>query len=117
MQVNVTARRFKAHKSLRDHAAHGVSRLAKFYDGIVRGNVVLSYEKSTNSLKVAEITLHVHGNVLTAREKSEDFIKSIDKAIGKIERQLSKYKTKIRLKNKKALRKVKEDTVSDEDEE
>lgn len=117
MQVHVTARRFRAHKTLRDHASHGVSRLAKFYDGIVRGDVVLSYEKSTNSLKWAEITLQVHGTVLTAREKSEDFIKSIDKAVEKIERQLSKYKTKIRLKNRKTLRKVKEDSVSEEEEE
>ena len=55
--------------------------------------------------------------VLTAKEKSEDFVKSIDKAIEKIERQLSKYKTKIRLKNRRTLRKVKEDSVSEEEEE
>lgn len=117
MHVHVTARRFKAHKTLRDHASHGVSRLAKFYDGILRGDVILSYEKSTNSLKRAEITLQVHGTVLTAMEKSDDFIKSIDQAIEKIERQLSKYKTRLRLKNRKTLRKVKEDTVSEEDQE
>ena len=117
MQVHVTARKFKAHKPLRDYASHGVSRLAKFYDGIVRGDVVLSYEKSTNSLKWAEVSLQVHGTVLTAKEKSEDFTKSIDKAIGKLERQLSKYKTRLRLKDRRTLRKVKEDSVLEEEEE
>ena len=54
--------------------------------------------------------------VLTARETSEDFVKSIDMAMEKIERQLSKYKSRVRVKDKKTLRKVKEDAVSQEHE-
>jgi|SRR3990172_4752547 len=114
MQVQFTARRFKAHKTLRDHATGAVSRLPKFYDGIVRGDVILGFERSSNSVKWAEVTLHVQGTVLTAKETSDDFVKSIDQAIGKIERQLSKYKSRVRLKNKKTLRRVKEDSVSEE---
>ena len=117
MQFHFTARKFKAHATLRAHAADAVARLPKYYDGIVRGDVVLGFERSSNSIKWAEVTIHVHGTVLTSREKSDDFDKSIDLAIGKLERQLSKYKSRVRLKNKKTLRKVKEDAVSKEDEE
>jgi ribosomal subunit interface protein len=49
--------------------------------------------------------------VLTAKDKSEDFYKSIDLAVGKLERQLAKYKMKLRMKNKKTLRRVKEDST------
>ncbi len=108
MQFHFTARKFKAHATLREQASDAVMRLPKYYDGIVRGDVVLGYERSSNSIKWAEVSVHVHGNILTAREKSEDFAKSLELAIAKLERQLTKYKSKVRLKDKKTLRKVKE---------
>ena len=108
MQFHFTARKFRAHATLREHASDAVMRLPKYYDGIVRGDVILGYERSSNSVKWAEVTLHVHGTVLTATEKSEDFAKSIELAIAKLERQLAKYKSKIRLKDKKVLRRMKE---------
>jgi putative sigma-54 modulation protein len=114
MQVQITARKFKAHQTLRDHATGAVSALPKFYDGIVRGEVVLGFERTSNSVKWAEVTVHVQGNVLIAKESSDDFIKSIDLAVGKIERQLSKYKSRVRVKNKKTLRRVKEDSVTED---
>jgi ribosomal subunit interface protein len=114
MQFHFTARKFKAHPTLRDQASDAVMRLPKIYDGIVRGDVILGYERSANSVKWAEVTIHVHGSVLTATEKSEDFAKSIELAIAKLERRLSKYKSKVRLKDKKTLRKVKEDQVAED---
>jgi putative sigma-54 modulation protein len=117
MDVHFTARRFKAHDNIKEHAIESVKRLDKFYDGIVRGDIILSYERTTNSLKMAEINLHVQGATLTAKEKSEDYLKSIDLAIEKIERQLTKYKTKLQTKNKGTLRKVKEEISIPEEEE
>ena len=117
MQIHITARKFKAHETLRAHATDALSRLPKYYDGIVRGDVVMGFEGTPNSVKWVEITLHVHGDVLVAREQSEDFVKSIDLAIGKAERQLTKYKSRVRVKDKKTLRKIKEDSVSEEHEE
>ena len=108
MDIHFTARKFRAHKDVRDHAIEEVKKLDKYFDGIVRGDVILSYERSVASIKTAEINLHVYGTVLSAREHSDDFHKSIGLAVDKLERQLTKYKTKIRKKNKKTLRSVKE---------
>ena len=116
MDIHVTARKFKTHKEIRDHAIDSVKKLDKFYNGIVRANIILSYERSVKSIKSAEINLHVFGTVLVAKEQSDDFHKSIDLAIGKLERQLAKYKTKLRMKNKKTLRRVKEETPHIEEE-
>lgn len=111
MDIHFTARRFKARNNVRDHAIEAVKKLDRFYDGIVRGTIILSFERMSKSVKCAEITLHVYGTVLTGSEKSEDFMKSIDLVVEKLERQLEKYKTKLHTKNKKTLRRVKEETA------
>jgi putative sigma-54 modulation protein len=100
MNVKFTARRFRAHPDIKEHALETVKKLDRFYDGIVTADIILSFERVTKSVKMAEVNLHVHGAVLTARGKSEDFIKSIDATVAKLEVQLAKYKTKRRSKAK-----------------
>ncbi len=119
MDTHFTARKFKARPALKTYALGAVKKLDKYYDGIVRADIILSYERTTQSVKIAEINLHVYGSTLSAKESSEEFPKSIDLALGKLERQLAKYKTKLRMKNKRTLRKVKEQipAISSGDEE
>ena len=99
MNVKFTARRFHAHPDIKEHAVETVKKLDRFFDGILSAEVILSYERVTKSVKMAEINLRVHGAVLTARGKSEDFIKSIDASGEKLQMQLAKYKTKRRSKD------------------
>ena len=108
MNVKFTARRFRAHPDIREHALGTVKKLDRYYDGIVTADIILSYERATKSIKTAEINLHVHGTVLSAKEKSEDFIKSIDATGEKLAMQLAKYKTRLRSKNKGKVRELKE---------
>lgn len=106
MNVTFTARHFRPHADVKQHALDTVKKLGKFYDGIVTANVVLSYERATNSVKTAEINVHVYGTVLTAKVKSEDYRKSIDKAAEKLTLQLEKYKAKLRAKDKSRVRAI-----------
>lgn len=107
MEIHFTARHFHAHDTVKEHAIDSVKKLDRFYDGIRRCDVVLSFERSTNSVKVVEINLHVNRTLLTAVEKSEEFHKSIELAVEKLERQLVKYKTRLQKKDKKKVRQVK----------
>jgi len=93
MKLSFTARHFKAPERLKDYAEKKVKRLEKYYDGILDCEVVLDYEKL---LQVAEIIVRVYGTRLTVVEKSDDIFKSIDLAVDKMERQLKKYKEKLR---------------------
>jgi ribosomal subunit interface protein len=104
MNITFTARHFRPHQEIKEHAVETVKKLGKFYDGIVRASVILSFERATNSVKSAEINLHVYGDVLTATVKSEDFIKSIDAAAEKLNVQLKKYKSKLRVNDKDKTR-------------
>lgn len=115
MDVHVTARRFKAHKEVRDYALDSLRRLDKYYDGILRSEIILSFERKPASIKKAEVNLHINGATLTAKEKSDDFTVSIDLAIEKVIRQLDKVKTKKR-KGSRIIRKMKETAPSLESE-
>jgi putative sigma-54 modulation protein len=104
MHIKFTARRFRARPELKTHAIDAVTRLDRFYDGIVHADVILSYEGATKNIKIAEVNLHVYGVVLSGKEKSDDFHKSIDAAVEKVSLQLLKYKSKLRAKDKTKVR-------------
>jgi putative sigma-54 modulation protein len=107
MEIQFTARKFRARDELKEHAVDAVKKLSKFYDGILSADIILSYERQTNSVKSAEINLHVHGTLLSAHERSDDYYKSVDAAAEKLNAQLSKYKAKIRAKDKTTVRRMK----------
>ena len=50
MNVTFTARHFRPHADIRDHALEEVKKLGKFYDGILSATVILSFERVTNSV-------------------------------------------------------------------
>jgi putative sigma-54 modulation protein len=108
MTIKFTARHFRAHPELKMHAQDAVRKLHRYYDGIVAATVILSFERATNSVKTAEINLQVYGALLSATVSTEDFVKSIDAATEKLTQQLSKYKAKLRAKDKGKVRSIKQ---------
>ncbi len=108
MDINFTARRFRAHPEIKSYAVEEVKKLERLYNGIVKADIILFYERGTNSVKTAEVNLHVYGVILTARERSDDYIKAIDGVMDKLEGQLKKYKAKLREKDKTKVRRIQE---------
>lgn len=108
MDINFTARRFRAHPKIKKYAIEEVKKLERLYNGIVKADIILFYERGTNSVKTAEVNLHVYGVILTARERSDDYIKAIDGVMEKLESQLKKYKAKLREKDKTKVRRIQE---------
>ncbi|MEO8167289.1 MAG: ribosome-associated translation inhibitor RaiA [bacterium] len=108
MDTNFTARRFRAHPDIKEYALDEVKKMDKLYDGIVRAEIILSYERGINSLKTAEINIHVYGTTLSAHKKTNDYVKSVDGAIDKLGTQLKKYKSKLRAKDKTKVRALRE---------
>jgi len=108
MQTLFTARRFRARPEIKEHALGAVQKLERFYDGIVKASIILSFEGAEKNIKVAEINLHVHGGLLSAKERSEDYRKSVDVVVEKLSKQLAKYKTKVRMKDKLRVRSIQE---------
>ncbi|HVN47313.1 MAG TPA: ribosome-associated translation inhibitor RaiA [Bacteroidota bacterium] len=106
MNIKVTARHFKAHESLIEYATNAVEELERFYDGIVKAEVILFYEKPKDSVKIAEVTISVYGTVLSSEGRADEFPKAVDSAVEKILVQLKKYKERLHEKDKKEVLKV-----------
>lgn len=97
MNFTLTARHFKAHDTLKDFAQGEIEKITKYYDGIIKSEVILSFDKPANSIKYAEVIVTTNNHhVYTAKEESEDFKISIEKAVEKVAVQVRKYKDKLK---------------------
>jgi putative sigma-54 modulation protein len=94
MNVTITARKFKARETLKDHIKDEVKSLLKYDDSIISAGVILSFQNSHDSIKKAEITLHIPGQTLVATEQTEEFTKSVTLAVNKLSSQLKTLKSK-----------------------
>jgi len=94
MNIIITARKFKARETLKDYVKDEVKSLLKFNDSIISADVILSFQNSHESVKKAEITLHIPGQTLIAAEESDEFTKSVSAVVAKLLRQLKTLKSK-----------------------
>lgn len=97
MKFTFTSRHFKAHDTLKEFALSELEKINRFYDGVMKCEVILSFEKSTNSVKTAEVIVKINNHhTITAREQTDDFTTSIVGAVDKAVIQIKKYKDKLR---------------------
>lgn len=93
MQLNITFRHLDPIDSLKNYAREKVERVNKYLDKATEAHVVLSLERH---LHHADISIHSGHFLLRGKERSEDMYASIDLAMDKIERQLKRYKEKLK---------------------
>lgn len=93
MRLNITFRHLESSDSLKEYARDKVERVHKYLDRASEAHVVLSMERH---LHHADITITSGAWLLRGRERSEDMYASIDLAMDKIERQLRRYKEKLK---------------------
>src|SRR5262245_49248556 len=94
MQVSVTFRHMDATEALREYAEEKIEKaLRKFLRTPYEAHIVLSTERYQH---LCDVTVLVSGHTIKGSEKSEDMYTSIDKVGDKIERQVSRYKDKLR---------------------
>lgn len=93
MQLNITFRHLDPIDSLKNYAREKVERVNKYLDKATEAHVTLSMERH---LHHADISIHSGTFLLRGREKSEDMYASIDLAMDKIEKQLKRYKEKLK---------------------
>lgn len=94
MNISITSRKFRARDILKEFVSSEVKSLAKYNDRILSADVILSYQNSHDSIKIAEIIVQVPGQTLTATEQSDEYTKAVSAAVVKLSRQLTKLKSK-----------------------
>ena len=93
MQISVTFRNTESKEVLRDYVQEKLSKLKKYMDSPLEASVVLTVEKHRH---IAEIILIANRITINAQEETEDMFSAIDRVTEKLERQVLKYKEKIK---------------------
>ena len=91
------------------YAEKKVMKLARYFEEDAEALIVFSAEKNRNKV---ELTVHGAGTWFRASESTSDMFASIDAAVGTIEGQIRKNKTRLarRLKQDAFVRSVQEET-------
>lgn len=104
MRTQITARNFNASPSLREYATEQLERLERYYDGITDARMTLIYENHGTIEKTAEVTLNVFRQQLAAHETGSTHEEAIDRCVKNLQRQIKKYKAKLRSVDKDIVR-------------
>ncbi|MBW2064953.1 MAG: ribosome-associated translation inhibitor RaiA [Deltaproteobacteria bacterium] len=93
MDVTVTFRHMEPSESLKIYTEEKLSKINKYIDSPIEAHVVLGVEKFRHQ---ADITLSVNGVKIKAVEETDDMYSAIDQVMDKIEKQVKKFRSKIR---------------------
>ena len=109
MKFQFSEKKVKLPGNVHAYAEKKVMKLARYFEEDAEALVVFSVEKNRNKV---ELTVHGSGTWFRASESTSDMFASIDAAVGTIEGQIRKNKTRLarRLKKDAFVRSVQEET-------
>lgn len=94
MNVTTTFRQMEQSEALKTYAEEKLDRVAKYIDEPVSAQVFFAVEKKIRH--IVEIVISAKGVSTKASEATNDMYAAVDAVIDKIERQLKRYKEKIK---------------------
>ena len=92
MKFQFSEKKVKLPGNVHAYAEKKVMKLARYFEEDAEALVVFSVEKNRNNV---ELTVHGAGTWFRARESTSDMFASIDAAVGTIEGQIRKNKTRL----------------------
>ena len=109
MKFQYSEKKVKLPGNVHAYAEKKVMKLARYFEEDAEALVVFSVEKNRNKV---ELTVHGAGTWFRASESTSDMFASIDAAVGTIEGQIRKNKTRLarRLKQDAFVRAIQEET-------
>jgi putative sigma-54 modulation protein len=93
MQLSVTFRHMDPSEALKTYVQERTTRLTKYIDRPLESQVTLTVQKFR---QIADVVINADGIRIAGQEAHEDMYAAIDLVMDKIERQVKKYKGKIR---------------------
>lgn len=101
MKLSITGRHIDVTAGLRERVESGIDKLTTHFEHVTSVDVVLSVEKRRH---IAEINLHINGAHIHGKESSTDMYLSMDAVLAKVEKQVQKYKERIRRRHPRTAR-------------
>lgn len=114
MQITTTFRHMESSEPLKTYAQEKIEKVQRYIDEPIVVQVFLTVEKIRH---LAEITITARGITIKASEETNDMYAAIDAVTDKIERQLRRYKERIKEHkpgNENTARRIKKTVLSAE---
>ena len=113
MKFQFSEKKVKLPGNVHAYAEKKVMKLARFFEEDAEALIVFSVEKNRNNV---ELTVRGAGTIFRAKESTSDMFASIDAAIGSIENQIRRNKTRLakRLRRDAFVRSVDETSFAAE---
>ena len=92
MKFQFSEKKVKLPQNVHAYAEKKVMKLARYFEEDAEALVVFSVEKNRNNV---ELTVHGAGTWFRASESTSDMFASVDAAVGTIESQIRKNKTRL----------------------
>jgi putative sigma-54 modulation protein len=92
MQLTITGHHIDLTPALRQKVESKLSKLERHFDHLTDVHCILTVEKLEHK---AEATVHLSGGTIHADATEPDMYAAVDALIGKLSRQVTKYKEKL----------------------
>jgi len=94
MQISVTFRHMEASDAIRAYIEEKLVRIKKYIDEPIDAQAVVGVSKKIRHS--VEVTLQAKGILIKGSEETNDMYAAVDAVVDKIERQVKRYKEKIK---------------------
>jgi ribosomal subunit interface protein len=94
LNIEFTARHFRAPENLKDYALNEIERISRVYNRATQCQIILFRE---NDMYTTELNLSIPSRKLNVKETSDNVTKSIDRAVDKMVARVNKIKNKFHL--------------------
>jgi len=101
MRIEFSGRNVEVTNRFREHAEPRIDTLEHLFDRIGVVRITLSTQRAWRTV---EINLEADGLLLRAEERTNDELASFDKALDRLERQLRRYRDRVKHHSKKSIR-------------
>lgn len=100
MKYNINGKNIELTAALENAVEDKIVKLDKYFNDNVTAQITLSVEKLSH---IIEITIPFNGSVLRAEVEGKNMYNIIDDAVAVIEKQINKYKNRIRSKHRNVV--------------
>jgi putative sigma-54 modulation protein len=101
MNLTVSGHHVAVTPAIRTYVESKLNRVTRHFDHVIDLNVILSIEKLRQK---AEVSVHVRGKEIFVECDDEDLYAAIDALVDKLDRQILKYKDRVRAHPHEALK-------------
>ncbi len=108
MNLLITGHHVELTPTLRQYVEEKVERVTRHFDHVMEVEVILALEGTTEKERRqrAEVNLRVPGDTLHAQCYAQDLYAAVDMVVEKLDRQMDRYKAKLRDHNNLAAKHI-----------